>query len=239
MRTKVIITTMKMEDKTVDMNLWFKGEENREIFSVLSPKSTAFTHGGPLPEKYNELPIPALVVRQKGEAWNKPFVAIYEPGLNGNSNIQSVDYFGKNEFVGIHVKKKSGKEDFIFLGTSSDEKLTNGILSVTGSYGINSKKGHDFTMFLGKGKTISNTAYTIQIVGEQSSASLKKENGEWYFTSGADTDLKIKVNHKIKNSVLTDALGKEYIGKYNRKSKTVIFNLPKFTFQTIKINYFQ
>src|SRR5690606_11185101 len=69
---------LEVNDRTVSMNLWMRGEEGREIFSALSPKSTAFRHG-PLPEELNDLPVPTLVVRQEGEAWSRPFVAVYEP----------------------------------------------------------------------------------------------------------------------------------------------------------------
>lgn len=229
--------SLKMEDRTVNMNLWFKGDENREIFSVMSPKSTALRHG-PLPEKLNDNPIPTLVVKQNGEAWSRPFVAIYEPEEDGNSNIKAVDYFGNGESVGIHIIEKSGKEDFVFSNTNSNNELTNNELSVKGTYGVVSQQNDDFTLFLGKGKSISNTEYTLEVKEESGSTSLKKENNQWYISTEGNTDLKIKVANKIKKPVLTDASGKTYFGTYDKKSKTVVFNLPMLSFQAIKMELY-
>lgn len=226
--------SLRMEDRTVNMNLWFKGEENREVFSVMSPKSTAFRHG-PLPEALNNNPIPTLVVKQNGEAWSHPFVAIYEPSEHGNTGINSVDYFGTGENVGIYIVEKSGKENFVFSNTSNNNKLTKKDLLVKGTYGVISKQNDDFTLFLGKGKSISNAAYILEVIGEPASASLKKENNQWFISTEAPTDLIIKAEHKIKRSVIIDTAGKEYIGRYDRKTKTIMFRLPELAFQAIKM----
>ncbi|MGY5354140.1 hypothetical protein [Wenyingzhuangia sp. IMCC45467] len=226
--------SLKMEDRTVNMNLWFKGENNREVFSVMSPKSTAFRHG-PLPKEFNNNPIPTLIVKQNGEAWNRPFVAIYEPAENGSTEIKSVSYFGKGENIGIQVTEKSGKENLVFSNTNDNNVLVENEFSVKGTYGVISYVNNDFTLFLGKGKSISNSEYTLEVYGEPASASLKKEMGQWFLGTDGVTDLKIKVNHKIKKALLTDISGKEYVGKYDRKSKTVTFHLPELDFQVIKM----
>ena len=226
---------LALNDKTVNMNLWFQGQSDREIFSVLSPKSTALSHGL-LPDEICKSPIPTLVVRQNGEAWNRPFVAIYEPALNNETNIQSVDYFGRNEFVGIHVTNKSGKEDFIFSDTTADKKLSEKQFSVTGTYGIISEKAADFTLFLGNGKNISNGKYSLEIGNEVASAVLKNENGVLYFGSDVAVTLSVVVEGKIKNGIITDAAGRKHQGFYNKKEKTLSFELPALAYQIIKID---
>ncbi|MBD0724961.1 hypothetical protein B6A10_07205 [Flavobacterium sp. L1I52] len=226
---------LALKDKIVNMNLWFQGQSDREVFSVLSPKSTALSHGL-LPDDINKSPIPTLVVRQNGEAWNRPFVAIYEPALNNETNIQSVDYFGKNEFVGIHVTNKSGREDFIFSNTTTNEKMNFNLFSVTGTYGIISKKAADFTLFLGNGKNISNGKYSLDLGNDVASAVLKNENGELYFSSDVAVTLSIVAEGKIKNGIITDAAGTKYEGIYNKKEKTQSFKLPALSYQKIKID---
>jgi hypothetical protein len=224
-----------LKDKTVNMNLWMQGQADREVFSVLSPKSTALSHGL-LPDDINNSPIPTLVVRQNGEAWNRPFVAIYEPAINNETNIQSVDYFGKEAFVGIHVVNKSAKEDFIFSNTTANEKMNFNPFSVTGTYGIISKKVANFTLFLGNGKNISNGNYAIDLGSEEASAVLKNENGVMYFSADTASILKVSVDVKIRNATLTDAAGVVYDGIYNKKDKTVSFKLPELAYQMIKID---
>ncbi len=44
----------------------------------------------------------------------------------------------------------------------------------------------------------------LEVIGEPASASLKKENNQWFMATETYTDLKIKVENKIKKSVLTD-----------------------------------
>jgi len=226
---------LALKDKTVNMNLWFQGQSDREVFSVLSPKSTALSHGL-LPDEMSNNPIPTLVVRQNGEAWNRPFVAIYEPAWNNETNIQSVDYFGKNEFVGIHVTNKSGKEDFIFSNITADIKLSEKQFSVTGTYGIVSKKADDFTLFLGNGKNISNGNYTLDLGNEVASSVLKSENGTMYFSADIASVLTVSFDGKIKNGILTDAAGTKYEGIYNKKEKILSFKLPPLSYQMIKID---
>jgi len=225
--------TLAMKDRTVNMNLWMQGQAGREVFSVLSPKSTAFRHG-PLPEEFNDLPLPTLVVRQNGEAWNKPFVAVYEPALNNESNIQSVSYFGNGEAVGIHVTNTSGKEDYVFSNTSS-AVLSKDRFSVTGTYGVISTKGSDVTLFLGNGRSITNASYTIALetVGQ---ASLIIENNTLFFNANVPAVFTIASPDKVKNATLTTADGKVYKGAYNKKDRTVSFKLPIINYQQITIS---
>lgn len=225
---------LKLQDKTVNMNLWFQGQADREVFSVLSPKSTALSHDL-LPDEINKNPIPTLIVRQNGEAWNRPFVAIYEPALNNTTNIQSVDYFGKDDFTGIHVTNKSGKEDFIFSNTSADEKMSFKKLSTTGSYGIISEKAGDFTLFLGNGKNISNGKYTIDLGNKIGTAVLKSENGTLSFNADTVSNLIVLVDAKINTATFIDAAGVVYKGNYNKKENFVKFTLPASPCQTVKI----
>ncbi|MXN90765.1 hypothetical protein GR160_05955 [Flavobacterium sp. Sd200] len=224
--------SLDLKERSVNMNFWFKGEEGRELFSVLSPKSTAFRHG-PLPEELNELPIPTLIVQQTGEAWKRPFVAVYEPAENGKSDIATVDYFGKEEQAGIYVTAASGREDFIFTATTGQEFSNKG-MTVTGTYGIITKEGNATTLFLGNGTAISNGVYTITMVSN-GSAGLKLSSNETFYTGSAAATLLVKVPQKPKAATLTDAAGTVHKGKYDRKKKEVQFNLPALTYQQVKI----
>lgn len=226
---------LKMDDRTVSMNLWIKGENNREIFSVKSPHSTAFRHG-PLPEEFNNNSIPTLVVKQNGEAWNRPFVAIYEPALNGESYIASVDYFGTDESVGIHIKEKNDRETYIFSNVSIDEVLIKGNMYVKGTYGIIRKKEENFTLFLGNGKEISIDNYKVETIEQQGAASLEKINNQLFFTSDIPVILTIPSQKAKKSIKLTDGMGNNYFGKYYKKTKTVSFELPALPYGLLKIN---
>ncbi len=227
--------TLKLKDKTVNMNLWMQGQADREIFSVLSPKSTALSHGL-VPDDIANNPIPTLVVRQNGEAWKRPFVAIYEPSLNHTSAIQSVNYFGKDAFVGIHVSQKSSQDDYIFSTLSPDEKVTYKHLGFTGTYGVISEKSNDFNLFIGHGKYISNGKYSITLDTTACAATLKSENETLFFSSESTSTITIAIKEQVKRAVMTDMSGRRYLGVVDTKSKTIKFKLPSMTNQTLKLS---
>ncbi|WP_052415849.1 hypothetical protein [Algibacter lectus] len=95
-----------------------QGNENREIFKVKSPSSEAFRHGM-IPKNIEEAPLLTTVVRQYGEAWNRPFVAIYEPSTTSEpSTIKQVDTFGSpsnKSFVGgLKIESLQDRTDIVF-----------------------------------------------------------------------------------------------------------------------------
>ncbi|WP_289058363.1 heparinase II/III family protein [uncultured Flavobacterium sp.] len=226
--------TLDLKDRIVNMNLWMQGQQEREIFSVLSPKSTALTTAI-VPEEIKNSPIPTLVVRQKGEAWKRPFVAVYEPALNNTSNISSVEYFGNGESVGIHVTNKSKREDYIFSDTQEDKQFAYKGFSFKGIYGVISKNADDFTLFLGNGKEISNGDFALELNDTSASAVLKHKNGIFYFSSDAECAVSLANEGKIKNASLIRADGSIIKGVFIKKEKKIKFRLPAESYQEIKI----
>ena len=122
---KTQFVTKILDDKVVEamggqreitMNMWMKKDENRTIFQALSPVNLEYERMPNQPYKVDEQPVLTFVARQKGEAWNHPFVCVYEPSSDTEpSDIASVDYFTPSEpsAVGIIVKLKDGTEQRI------------------------------------------------------------------------------------------------------------------------------
>ena len=78
--------------------------------------------------KVIDLPVLTFVARQKGEAWNHPFVCVYEPSSDTEpGDIASVDYFTPSEqgAVGIIVKLKNGTEQRIVCSENGKVSLSN------------------------------------------------------------------------------------------------------------------
>lgn len=219
---------LKMEDKTVSMNLWMKGEANREIFSVLSPASTALGHDI-LSKELAVLPTPTMVVRQDGEAWTKPFVAIYEPALNGNSAIQSVDYFGKDELVGIQVNSKNGQQDFIFSNTQSTTPFQYKTMQVIGTYGVIAEDdGKLKSLFLADGTLIKNKEYCLKATGN-TTATFTFEENNWGYMAKSPIELQIPMmTKKDKVKLVLDNGQNEIEGKIKKvnQKKVLVFQLP-------------
>jgi hypothetical protein len=233
--------SLKTEDKTVSMNLWMKGETNREIFSALSPASTALSDGI-ISKELAMLPTPTMVVRQNGEAWNKPFVAIYEPALNGNSSIQSVNYFGKEELVGIQVNSKNGQQDFIFSNTQLNTPFQYKKMQVLGTYGVIAvDNGKLKSLFLADGTFIEDNEYSLKANANTTVAFTFEENN-WGYMAKNPVELQIPLivkNNKVK--LILKNGQKQIEGKIKKvnQKEVVVFKLPaneKFTKVTVIIS---
>ena len=128
------------EGRTITMNMWMKGEQNRKIFSALSPVNLEYDRMKNKPYDIAKQAVPTFIARQYGEAWDHPFVAIYEPSdSNEPSQIESVEYFTPNSnsksVVGIIVRLKSGRIDYIFSAASPSDMSYKG-MRVNGIYGV-------------------------------------------------------------------------------------------------------
>lgn len=102
------------------MTMWMQGQSDREVFRALSPVNMEYERlGSYMPYKVDEQPVLTYVARQQGEAWEHPFVAVFEPSDSEDpAEIVSVDYFTPQSksasAVGICVHLRGGHTDYIF-----------------------------------------------------------------------------------------------------------------------------
>ena len=95
------------------------GGEGREAYALEGPK--VFRH---YDRRVSEKPCPAFLVRQKGEAWRRPFVAVYEPSGKGvDAMIESVasePLKGDPEGVKVTVRyRNNNRSDEIIHSTKT------------------------------------------------------------------------------------------------------------------------
>jgi hypothetical protein len=152
---------------TVQMHMWMKGEQDREIFTVKSPPSKAIDRMG-LAAGIAELPMPAIVARQTGEAWKRPFVTVFEPAVASHRSIKKIIAVGPES---IMVENYNGSRQSIFYAGDSTYAV------------ISEKNGELHYLFLGNGHTISTAGYRITAKTGNVTAALCKQNNEWFFTS--------------------------------------------------------
>lgn len=180
----------------VYMQLWMKGYEGREVFSIKSPACKSFRgeHGFPY-DVYNS-PYLTIAARQHGQAWSHPFVSVFEPSSkNEPGNILKVQYFEDEnkttDFVGIKVKSKSGREDYIFSNTSSTQKVKYVSKETQAKYAVISEfKNGDAVYFMGNGYNLSDKNVVIE-TKEAANVVVEKKNGIWYYTSTVPVKIKI------------------------------------------------
>lgn len=170
---------------SIFMNMWIKGASNREIFSMNSPKSTAIDRGI-VPKEISELPLPTIVARQYGEAFTKPFVAVFEPSSEKQpASISSITSFTPAKapagFAGIVVESKNGGKETIFSAAAGSAAVTYNDHSFRGTYAVISEYSHEIKyLFLGNGRQLSKGGIILTTSADSASAVLCKQNDGWY-----------------------------------------------------------
>jgi hypothetical protein len=192
----------------ISMTMWMKGSSDRTVFSALSPMCEGLSREPGMPYSVKDQPTLTFVARQQGEAWTKPFVAVFEPSsMKEPSNIASVSFFDAKtqakDFAGICVKNKSGRTDYIFTSGSTGSKATYSDMSSDGTYSIvgMDDQGKSVLLFLGNGQKMQ--AGTILISSDKkANVLLEKKLDHWYYTSTEYVNLQFgKKKWKLRPSV--------------------------------------
>ncbi|MBM6993914.1 MAG: hypothetical protein I3J02_11745 [Prevotella sp.] len=124
----------------IRMTLWMRRDSNRTIIKALSPVNLEYERMPHQPYDIKSQPVLTFVARQRGEAWNHPFVAVYEPSNRAEpSEILDVSYFtpqgGDASAVGIRVRLRDGSTDYVFSSPNPCRMTYNG-MTVEGRYGV-------------------------------------------------------------------------------------------------------
>ncbi len=187
----------------VYMNLWMKGSENREIMSINSPPCKAFRGRAGLPyDVYNETYL-TFIARQYGEAWNQPFISVYEPftSTQGKS-IASIKGFddenGDKSFAGVEVTHKSGRKDYVLASYGGHMAKGCGITTDATYAVVGVISATDFEMFMGEGATLECAKSKIKIKSDKVGDVLLKKEGNKY-TLHNDVPVTITISGKSKS----------------------------------------
>ncbi len=182
--------TVRMPDKDdITMTLWMKGEKDREVFSALSPMTEGLSRIKDMPYVIADQPTLTFVARQRGEAWNRPFVAVYEPHtLREPSRIRRVTFpevEGKGK-VGVKVELVDGNTDLILSSDKADEAMEmEGVKSSSVCSIVRKDKENGLQMcFMGGGTSLQVDNLSISS-GVSSDVLLVKKHGVWMYTASA------------------------------------------------------
>ncbi len=145
----------KLTPAPAAMRLFIPGAEGREYSSALAP----LTHDAP--EPYDHTPTPVLVIRQRGEAWTRPFAVIYEPtaGASNSGVIQSVTALTqRNTFSGFKIVSLvagHARTDYVLVLPTADSTFEDAALrlSFRGRYAVVSvdDRGECVSLYVGEG----------------------------------------------------------------------------------------
>ena len=191
---KAAFTIDMPDEDDISMNLWMKGEKRRKVFTALSPMTEGLSRTPDMPYVIKEQPTLTFVARQEGEAWNRPFVAVYEPSsVSEPERIRTVcfpevsaDQLGSH--VGIQVELKDGSRDLIL---SSDQpthlcKVEN--LQSKATYILWRKGRQGSTLFfMGHGTLMQTPEVSLQAEAPVSILLERRTDGWYYEASGTCT----------------------------------------------------
>ena len=183
--------------KDVCMKMWMAGQAGRQIFKAKSPVSRSVSKGS-VPREVQSLPVPTVIVRQDGPAWDKPFIAVYEPyykedGAFISAIRQLSTKQSPGDFVGIAIDSKQGGRQMILNNTTDSKQVECEGVEFAGLFGIVSEnpKGMSY-LYLGKGTKLSTDRMEIDGLGKAVNAYLEKDGQSYYYSS--DSEIKITLD---------------------------------------------
>lgn len=182
MRARFVATISGL-DRCMTMHM--PAVASREIARVSSPAIVD------APSPYTTARAPALVIRQIGDAWDKPFATVYEPHLGSSgSTVQNVTQLLRgNIVVGVKVESTVGQKNlvhYVLSNPAAGETYTNASvgLSFTGRFGIAADNGDGTTtLYLGEGSSMSYRGNSVATVSGAAS------QAEILFTPGQPANI--------------------------------------------------
>ncbi|WP_418262537.1 hypothetical protein [Flavobacterium faecale] len=141
------------------MHQFIPGGQAREYTKALAPPTREAENG------YVKKKTQVLAIRQQGEAWDRPFISVFEPSTSKNSSVQNVEELKDGQkVVGVKVVSKVGKTeitDYIISQDKADATYSNKKLDIEfkGRYGIvrtELTKGKTvISLYIGEGESIN------------------------------------------------------------------------------------
>jgi len=229
--------------KTVSMNMWMKGYPDREIFSVKAPPSKSWRKDQLIPDSIANMPLPTVVVRQNGQAWSRPFVAVYEPAEGMSSIQQKVSFESAVEdstFTGLLIESKNGLSDYVLNAAGHIENVYQDI-NFKGTYAVVRKNQSGLVyLFLGNGTHLSAAEYELH-AAQPVAAALSIQNDQLYLTADKSVNLSLPdVYNPGRNIFVSFKSGDKTIDIPGRRKnvqgkKMLVFAMPAVAYSELML----
>lgn len=126
-------TTHAADGRDIDMQMWMRGDADRDIFTALAPPNLEYERMPGQPYDIDAQPTLTYVARQQGEAWQHPFVAVFAPSDSAEpSDIASVSFFQpegrkRSHDVGILIRLRDGQCHRIIVTEEGELQLNSAV----------------------------------------------------------------------------------------------------------------
>ena len=173
--TGVIALFSLKENENKYMQVLFTGEDGRELYSGQGPPS------GTADMPYRNMPTPVLISRQEGEAWKRPFTAVYEP-FTGSDNfsvekIETGDRSAGTDFTAVKVFNKDHSQQIILQSLQAEQAHQKNNWTFSGSFAVINLAGNQLNyLYLGAGKQLGYGRYSVEAEGPNSAACVTIES---------------------------------------------------------------
>jgi hypothetical protein len=160
-------TAAKLKPAPATMRLFIAGSAGRDYTAALAPETKE------APSPYDKSPTPVLVVRQRGEAWDRPFAVIYEPRSAATTgpgdSIQSVTTLThRDRFAGFKITSRlAGRTttQLVLTLPAADSEFADAALGLTfrGRYAVVTLDDRDAptSLYLGEGTHLRFQAFNL------------------------------------------------------------------------------
>jgi len=199
----------------VAMRMWMSGGPDRRIFTVFAPHART-TSQGSAPKELQGRQLPTVLVRQTGEAWSRPFVAVFEPfgEPEGASvrHIRALEGPQTDDLVALAVESSGknglrGRVEYILNATDGDTTHTVEGIDFKGTYGVACVNDEGFQyLYLGRGERLYREGFGLDGMGASASACLYTVGGKTVLSS----DRELKVTLKAPEARADAAYAVEY-----------------------------
>ncbi|SOE19841.1 Por secretion system C-terminal sorting domain-containing protein [Spirosomataceae bacterium TFI 002] len=148
------------------MHMFIPAGANKEYTKALGPASREAENG------YLTKKTQVVAIRQNGEAWNRPFISVFEPSLKEESSVQSVEplVFNGASVGAIVTNNVAGNivSDYIICNDTDDREVDfpdfqlkfKGRFAIVRKEFLNDKKV--ITLYIGEGSNLTFESYSLQ-----------------------------------------------------------------------------
>ncbi|MCK3685348.1 heparinase II/III family protein [Maribellus sp. YY47] len=177
-----LFTVKENEHPDKYMQVLVPGAKDLTYFTALSPKVKTSGH------QYKNLPQPVFTIRARGQAWNEPFIAVFEP-FEGNGTqtvreVEKIEELCSNENTVLKVYNRNDSEQIILQGNDCDSKIDGNNILFQGYFGVISlKNDQPEHLYLGKGKEIGYGPMALTAESDDLSAEIRRIENASYLVS--------------------------------------------------------
>jgi len=222
---------------TLQLHAWMMGGAGRSLYEVMAPAARSLRDT--VPTTVSALPLHTLILRQSGEAWTHPFVAVFEPArADKSAKIRNVALLqlsnAPSSAVALQVEQNGGRRQTILSGVSAEDVLDAGDFACKGSYGFEDVQPGSESFLLDNGTWIKGKSLRVTLREGAGSAYVRQSGTDLWMEFSKAATLEILATEGVSQLQID---GKKLIGERVREGSQewIRFVLPATVLREVKL----